>query len=60
MQGRKISKGQYQFGIYTVRKRGAGWTASVEDGRGFAYEPTTYPTLDAAHRALTGEPLHIR
>lgn len=53
---RKTRKGVYQIGIYEVEKTPKGWTAHAVGpgtlGDGYV---ATYPTLDAAHLALTGE-----
>lgn len=54
---RKTRKGVYQIGIYAVEKTAKGWTAHAVGpgtlGDGFI---ATYPSLAAAHLALTGEP----
>lgn len=54
---RKDGPGRYQIGIYAVEKTPKGWTAHATGpgtlGDGYI---DTYPTLGAAHLALTGEP----
>lgn len=54
---RKDGPGRYQIGIYAVEKTAKGWTAHAVGpgtlGDGYI---ATYPTLGAAHLALTGEP----
>ena len=53
---RKEGPGRYQIGIYAVEKTPKGWTAHATGpgtiGDGYA---GAFPTLDAAHLALTGE-----
>ena len=57
---RKESAGDYQIGIWSVRRDGRKWLAqatgpgTVGDG-----DPHSYPTLSAAYLALTGEPLRL-
>jgi hypothetical protein len=55
---RKETAGEYQIGIWNVRREGRVWIA-VATGPGTIGDgsPQRFPTLAAAHLALTGEPI---
>lgn len=54
---RKEGPGDYQIGIWSVRREGKQWLAqAVGPGAIGDGSPHYYPTLAAAHLALTGEP----
>lgn len=54
---RKEGPGDYQIGIWSVRREGKQWLAqAVGPGTIGDGSPHYYPTLAAAHLALTGEP----
>jgi len=48
---RKEAAGDYQIGIWSVRREGRRWLAQSGDG-----SPHYYASLHAAYLALTGEP----
>lgn len=56
---RRDGPGDYQIGIWWVTRTGRVWTA-VATGPGTLGDgsPHTYPSLHAAHLALTGEPIN--
>jgi hypothetical protein len=52
----KIEAGHYQFGIYHVRRiAGDHWRITVEDGKGFSFEPVIFSHLRGAKKFCTGE-----
>ncbi|AXQ68557.1 hypothetical protein HOU00_gp119 [Caulobacter phage CcrPW] len=55
---RKEHAGSYQIGIWGVERIRRGVWEARANGPGTLGDgsPHTYPTLDAAHLALTGEP----
>lgn len=43
---KKIEAGHYQIGIYHARKlHGGHWEVTVEDGKGFPFEPIVFTHL---------------
>lgn len=57
---RREAPGEYQIGIWNVRREGRMWIAQAT-GPGTLGDgsPHSYPTLHAAHLALTGEPINL-
>lgn len=56
---RKEAPGSYVIGIWSVERKGAAWEArAFGPGTMGNGSPEIYPTLAAAHLALTGEAMH--